>query len=101
MRRSFDGLACLVREHLGHDPLSGDVFVFVNVRGDRIKLLLWDRGGFWLFYRCLERGRFHLPATLDAATSALEIESGDLGLILEGIDLAGSRRRPRWEPPTA
>jgi transposase len=96
MRKSFDGLSRLVREDLNGDPLSGDLFVFRNRRGDRLKLLLWDRGGFWLFYKYLERGTFRIPP---AEGPVIEIDTGDLSMILEGIELAGARRRRRWDPP--
>ncbi len=61
MRRSFDGLECLVRDGLGEDPLSGSLFVFSNRRRDRAKLLLWDGSGFWIWYKRLEEGTFHFP----------------------------------------
>lgn len=95
LRRSFDSLAALTREILHQDPLSGHLFVFVNRGRDRVKILLWDRHGYWLFYRRLERGTFRLPAAADAS---LELEATDLALILEGIDLAGARRRARFVP---
>ena len=62
MRKSFDSLAALVREGLGYDPLSGHLFVFRSRRGDRIKLLWWDRDGLTLYYRRLEKGTFRFPA---------------------------------------
>lgn len=98
MRKSFNGLEAIVRQRFGRDPLSGDLFVFVNRRGNRMKLLLWDRGGFWLFYKLLERGTFRLAIPPGTAASAVEIDTADLALILEGIDLSGARRRKRWEP---
>ena len=58
MRKSFDGLSGLINNELKKNPLSGDVFIFINKRRDRIKLLIWDRTGFWLFYKRLEKGRF-------------------------------------------
>ena len=63
MRRGFDGLSGLVNSHLNQDALSGDVFVFINRRRNRIKLLVWDGDGFWLFYKRLEQGTFQLPTT--------------------------------------
>ena len=94
MRRGFDGLAYLVREYLGADPLCGHLFVFRNRRGDRVKVLYWDRSGWSLFYRRLERGRFHFPQTSERS---VEVESAELLLVLEGIELAGARRRKRFE----
>jgi transposase len=93
MRRSFDGLELLVREHLGADPLSGTLFVFRNRRGDRVKLLLWDGTGFWIWYKRLEGGTFRLPAMSSVGE---EVAASDLVLMLEGIDLAGARRQRRW-----
>jgi transposase len=63
LRRSIDGLAALVRERFTLDPLSGHLFLFRNRRGDRIKILAWDQGGFWVLYKRLERGTFAWPAT--------------------------------------
>lgn len=95
MRKSFDGLSGLVASALSRDPTSGDVYVFLNRRRDRMKLLLWDRTGFWLFYKRLEQGTFQLPANLAQHTS-LELRYDELLLILEGIDLASIKRRRRY-----
>jgi len=94
MRRSFDGLAAMVREGMGGDPFSGHLFVFRNRRGDRVKILFWDRSGLCLWYKRLEEGVFHFP-TGDA--SRVEVEAAELTLLLEGIDLAGATRRGRFE----
>lgn len=94
-RRSFDGLAALVRDVLRKDPLSGHLFVFRNRPGDRVKILFWDRSGFCLWYKRLEKGVFRFPVADDGVA---EVEAADLMLILEGIDLAGARRRPRFVP---
>ena len=95
MRRSLDGLAALTREVLKHDPLSGHLFVFRNRRSDRVKVLVWDRSGLCLWYKRLERGRFTFPA-VDGPE--VEVEAAELSLLLEGIDLAGAKRRPRFTP---
>jgi len=95
LRRGFDGLAALTRETLEQDPLSGHLFAFRNRRGDRLKVLFFASGGYCLFYKRLERGTFRLPQG-DAAR--LEIDAGELGLLLEGVDLVHVRRRPRWKP---
>ena len=94
-RRGIDGLAALVRETFGEDPLSGHLFVFRNRRGDRAKVLYWDRSGYWLLQKRLERGVFRFPKGEEAR---VEIEAAELGLLLEGIDLAGARRRERFTP---
>jgi len=96
MRRGFDGLAGLVRQHLKADPLSGDVFIFINRARDRIKLLVWDRTGYWVMYKRLEGGRFHLPAAKeDAVSRALLYE--EVVMLLEGIELTSIRRRKRFQ----
>ena len=95
LRRGFDGLAARTREVLEEEPLSGQLFAFRNRRGDRMKVLFFASGALCLFCERLERGTFELPAG-DAAR--VEIAPGDLGLILEGLDLSSARRRPRWKP---
>ena len=98
-RRGIDGLAAIVRDHFGEDPLSGHLFVFRNRRGDRAKILYWDRTGFWLLQKRLERGVFRFPIGLAdgvAESARLEVEAADLALVLEGIDLAGARRQKRF-----
>ena len=96
MRKGFDGLSALVRDVLDEDPLSGHLFVFCNRRADRVKLLVWDRSGFCLWYKRLEAGVFRFP---DRGAVSCEMTSGELLLILEGIDLAGARRRERFSLP--
>ena len=95
MRRSFDGLAMMTRENMGQDPLSGHLFVFFNRRGDRVKIMFWDRSGFCIWYKRLEQGVFQLPQSI-TNTSNPEVEVSDLSLILEGIDLSSARRRKRF-----
>lgn len=96
LRRGFDGLAAATRSLIAQDPLSGHVFAFVNRRANRIKLLVWDRTGYFLFYKRLERGTFRIPHEPVAGCRHVEVDSGELGLMLEGLDLRGARRRPRW-----
>ena len=86
------------RELIQQDPLCGHFFVFLNRRRDRVKILMWDRNGFCLLYKRLERGVFRLPRDPEGS-GPLEIEAAELGLMLEGIDLRGARRRARWSPP--
>jgi transposase len=93
LRRSFDRLAAMVQEVLHEDPFSGHLFVFVNRSRDRVKILLWDRSGFWLLYKRLEQGCFRLP---QGSEEILAIDSVKLSLILEGIDLAGARQQKRY-----
>lgn len=84
MRKSIDGLATLVQASVPASPLSGALFVFFNRGRDKVKLLWWDRHGFWLAYKRLERGRFRLPA-------ARALTMADLALVHEGIDLSVRR----------
>ena len=93
LRRSIDGLAGLVREQLALDPLSGHLFRFRNRRGDRLKVLAWDRSGFWVLYKRLERGTFAWPT--EERAGSVEMRSADLALLLAGVDIARTRRR-RW-----
>ena len=93
LRRSMDGLAALVRDQLGLDPLSGHLFLFRNRAGDRLKVLVWDRSGFWVLYKRLERGTFAWPLAGDQAV--VEMRSSELQLLLSGVEVAATRRR-RW-----
>ncbi len=93
MRKGFDGLSGLVRDELGQDPLSGDVFIFVNRKRDRMKLLLWDRSGFVVWYKRLEAGTFELP---DGAAKSYSISWDKLVMILEGIVLKSVQKRKRY-----
>ena len=95
MRCSFDALSERVRTVLGEDPLSGHLFVFFNRSYSAAKLLFWERGGYWLFYRRLERGRFRLPVSKESCRS-VEIDQRELLLILEGLELDGMRHRARF-----
>lgn len=96
MRKSFDGLSGLVRTHFTHSLLSGDVFIFLNRRRDRIKLLMWDISGFAIYYKRLERGTFELP-DFSSDQRSLELTWSDLVLLLEGIKLSSVKRRKRYE----
>lgn len=93
MRRSIDGLAALVRERLCLEPLSGHLFLFRNRRGDRLKVLVWDRSGFWVLYKRLEQGTFAWPSAAEA--EPVEMRGADLMLLLSGVDVGATRRR-RW-----
>lgn len=98
LRRSFDGLAAIAREGLGHDPLSGDWFVFRNRRGDRVKILLWNEDGLLLIYKRLEVGQFRFPLPAPDAKS-LEVSARDLSLLLWGIDPTTVQRQKRFQLP--
>jgi transposase len=100
MRKSFDGLFGMVREFLGQDPLSGHLFLFLNRRRDRAKILLWERDGLVIWYKRLEIGSFQsFDPTAQTPTSGpagLELSATDLAMILGGIDLTTARRRKRY-----
>jgi transposase len=98
MRRSFDGLQGLIAQSFRHDVLSGHLFVFRNRRGDRLKLLYWDRDGLAIWYKRLEQGVFRMPGPPGDAQS-VEIDPRDWALILQGIDLPSARRLPRYRLP--
>ena len=98
-RKGADSLMVIVRDVLGHDPLSGHLFVFFSRRCDRVRVVYWDRNGFAMWSKRLERGCFRPAFSADGKLLASAIESAELALVLEGIDLAGARRRPRWQEP--
>ena len=93
LRRSVDGLSALVRDVMGLDPMSGHLFLFRNRRGDRLKILVWDRSGYWVMYKRLERGTFSWPA--GGSETPLQIRSTELALLLSGVEVSQTRRR-RW-----
>ena len=97
-RRGPDSLMSLVRDVLAHDIFEGHLFVFFTRRRDRVRIIYWDRDGIAMWTKRLERGCFRFQVAGDEAIDVRAIEAAELGLILEGIDLAGARRRPRWQP---
>lgn len=107
LRKSFDGLARLVEERLQLDPLSGQLFVFRNKAGDRVKLLMWDGDGYAIYYKRLEAGIFRFPAgsnpadppSGDAVPGGVRIRPADLAMLLDGVDLASVRRSKRYRRP--
>lgn len=98
LRKGFDGLACVVRQVIAEDPLSGQLFVFFNRRADSTKILFWSRHGYTLVHKRLEKGRFSLPKLPPSGARRIEMDASHLGLLLEGIDLRGARQRPHWRP---
>jgi transposase len=95
MRKSFDGLHALVREHLELDPFGGHLYVFTSRRRDRIKILYWDRDGFAMWSKRLEAGTYAVPLG-EAAERRREITAQELGALLSGIDLTQAPRRKRY-----
>jgi len=94
MRKGFDGLAAIVLER-GLDIYSGHLFVFVSKRRDRVKILTWDRGGFVLYYKRLERGRFKLPLI---SGDTVRLDAGQLAMLLDGVDVKRVQRNIVWKP---
>ncbi len=99
MRRGFDGLAAMTREIIGADPLSGHLFVFRNRRRDRMKVIYWDRDGFALWYKRLERGTFEMLESVNECGDHVEVDARRLRLLLEGIDLQKSKFRRHFARP--
>lgn len=105
MRKGFDSLAALVRESLGHDPLSGHLFLFVGRGKDRIKILYWDKDGFCIWYKRLEEGTIRLPSSKSEigrggkVGASVELKASELAMLLAGIDLTSIKRRKRFARP--
>ena len=98
MRKSFDGLHAIVQEEFQRDVRAGDLFLFLNRRLDRIKLLHWDGDGMTIWMKRLEAGRYQRPRISPDATH-VEMDATDLAILLTGIDLATVKRRPRYRAP--
>ena len=98
MRKSFNGLEVATRSVIKKDVFSGHLFVFMNRRGNIIKILFWDRSGLCILAKKLERGSFKLPRQVENDVTHIEVEAAELGLMMEGIDLRDASRRPRWTP---
>jgi transposase len=96
MRRSFDGLSMMAEHIVRSNPLSGHLFVYCNKRTDRLKILYWDRDGWAIWYKRLEAGTFQYPFS---ESGRKEIAAWELGVLLEGIDLAAGKRRKRYQLP--
>jgi len=95
MRKSFDGLSGIVQGQLERNPTSGEVFIFVNRRKNKVKLLRWEQGGFILYYKRLEAGTFELPAFTEDAVSC-QMSWSSLMLMIEGISIEKSKQRKRY-----
>jgi transposase len=99
LRKGFDALAELVRQHLRDDPLSGHVFVFRNRRSDRIKLLYWDTDGFVIVYKRLESGSFRFPVATEGQ-AGVTLRAAELAMLLDGVDWQNAKRSKRYRRPT-
>jgi len=95
MRKGFDALQGLVTSSLEKDPLSGHLFLFINRRRDKLKILYWDRDGLAIWYRRLEEGTYQVPA-ISKDQKSVELRSEELTMLLRGIDLSSVRRRKRY-----
>lgn len=99
MRLGIDGLSAIVAQRWKLDPYAGHLFLFVGRRKDRIKILVWDRSGFTLYYKRLERGRFQAPKPAGGGVTA-QIDSVTLAMMLDGIDVRRVARPSAWAPPS-
>lgn len=95
-RKAFDGLCAIVQHEFGRDPFRGDMFVFFNKRHDRVKILVWDANGFWLFYKRLEAGRFEAWWPIELDTDHVVIDRAQLMMLLEGLDTKAAKYRYRF-----
>ena len=101
MRKGFDGLSGIVREEFQSDPTDGSLFIFINRRRDRMKLLYFDGGGFWLYYRLLESGTFEKLAS-KSGSCQLQMDATELSMLLSGVSLVAShKRRKRYSGKSA
>ena len=96
MRRSFDGLGRMVEDIVREDPFAGHLFVFINKRGDRTKILYWDLDGYAIWYKRLEVGTFCIPSS---NADRVELTATELSLLLGGIDLVNTKKRKRYRRP--
>lgn len=88
LRRSFDGLAAAAKDTMGKEPRSGALFLFVNRAGNRLKAIWWDRTGYCLLYKRLEKGVFRFPSATRPGDAAVTIDASEFAKILEGLDVA-------------
>ena len=93
LRKGFDGLSGIVRRELAADPLDGSLFLFVNRRRDRLKILHWDGTGFWLYYKLLEAGTFEV---IPSNGRCAQLDATQLAMLLGGVSLVTIRRRTRY-----
>lgn len=98
MRKGFDGLYGLVRDHLGHDPVSGHLFLFTNRSHTRLKALVWDGSGLWVCAKRLEKGRFRWPSMSNsgAAKDSVTMRAEELAMLLNGLDPGEAKPRKNW-----
>jgi transposase len=100
LRRGHDGLVAIVRNEWRLNPFDGHLFVFLGRRLDRVKILVWDRNGFVLYYKRLSQGHFNMPK-VPADAVRLELDATTLAMLLDGIDVKYVRRPTTWTPPAS
>lgn len=96
MRKGFDGLCGVVQEQFDKQPTCGDVFIFLNSRRDRIKLLQFQGDGFAIFYKRLERGTYEIPKIV-SQNGSLVLSASQLQFILDGVVLSSVKKRLRYQ----
>lgn len=101
LRKSFNGLHARVTETLGEDPRSGALFVFINRRHTRLKILLFDGTGLWVCTKRLEEGTFSWPRHVEPNTTKFRLTPEALALLTDGVDLRGAQLRPWYERPSS
>lgn len=97
MRKSFDGLSGLVHNNLGYNPISGEVFIFINKSRDKIKLLHWQGSGYLLYYKRLEKGTFEVPR-YDASIGSITLSYAQMVMIIDGLSIKNLQKRVRYTP---
>ncbi len=100
LRNSFNGLSMMVEHEFGLDAMAGDLFVFLNRRANQVRILLWDRDGFCIIAKKLERGTFRRSNDGADGKAHVEIGSTDLAMLLEGIEIKEVRRSKRYSAPS-
>ncbi len=98
LRRSYDGLSAMVDGTFGKQAMSGDLFVFMNRRANQVRILFWDRDGYVIMMKRLEQGTFRRTTTAEGK-DLVEIDAGELAMLLEGIDAPSIKRRRRYQAP--
>ena len=99
LRRGHDGLVAIVRNDWRMNPYEGHLFVFLGRRLDRVKILVWDRNGFVLYYKRLSQGRFRMPK-IPLGAERIEMDAKVLAMLLDGVDVKYVKRDAAWAPPT-
>ena len=97
LRKSFNTLSCVVEEQLKEDPLSSKLFVFLNKRADRVKMLYWDGSGLWVLAKRLEKGTFSWPESANGSRDKISLTPQALAMLTDGIELKDGMTRAWYE----